>query len=186
VLAGGLTVFPLDGQFDVVALLGMCLVGIQSQLGRGVLVRLVGIGLAAARWVVAHQGGILAKEFLTESCWLLCGKDDVGALVVVEVEEFDLEVAGHMRLVVDTLVELECVDLHRSVGAGRLVTGDGESQGGQCGRADHNSADQGQADRLGQVPQARHHHDGQPLSHWTAVAPARSCAALWARCFLLV
>jgi hypothetical protein len=59
---GGLSVFALDGQLDVVALVLLRLVGVQPELRSGVLVCLVGVRLAATRRVVADEHVVLAQE----------------------------------------------------------------------------------------------------------------------------
>jgi hypothetical protein len=104
----------------VVALLRLRRVGVQPEVREGEREGCIGVRSTAAGCVVADHGVIDAKQLSTRAGRWLHGEDDIRGLPGVEAEEQDLELATHVRLIVDPAVERDTVDLDRAVGAGRV------------------------------------------------------------------
>src|SRR4029453_3236130 len=86
---------------------------------------LVRVRSAAAGGVVADELVVQAEQLIVlPGRWLDC-EDDVGALIIVKVEEVDLELAGDVWLVVNAVVECKTVDLDCAVSSRRVARGGG-------------------------------------------------------------
>jgi hypothetical protein len=143
VLAGAGRGVGFDGELDVVALLRMGRECSESEVREREGERCVRVGSAAAGRVVADDGIVDAQEFRARAGRRVHGEDDVCGLAGVEPEEVDLELAAHVRLVVDLAVERDAVDLDGAVGSGRVGRGGGEGDRADSDTAEHTGSRRG-------------------------------------------
>ncbi|HEY6743052.1 MAG TPA: hypothetical protein VI110_11900 [Lapillicoccus sp.] len=125
-LAGARRGVGFDRELDVVALLRMGCERVESEIREREGEGGVRVGSAASGRVVADDRVVDSEQFRTGAGRRVHGEDDVCGLAGVEPEEVDLELAAHVRLVVDLAVERDTVDLDRAVGTGRVRRGGGE------------------------------------------------------------
>jgi hypothetical protein len=121
----------------VVALLRVGRVRVESEVTERERERRVRVGSATSGRVVADDRIVDAEQFGAGAGRRLHGEDDVRGLAGVEPEEVDLELAGHVWLVVDLAVKRRAVDLDRTVRPGRIGRSGGESHRADSGSAEH-------------------------------------------------